>query len=124
MPFTKNKVKSAAAGRGGELKCYIQTDIQTDEAGPRGAFAPNKVVTAAWGCSICTEITNIHQKKMWKQRFEKIINIIVRQCFGCNLITHAFWGSWILQIENICFDANAKKLTLLTLLITLASGLH
>ena len=36
--------------RGGELKCYIHTDIQTyrhtdrasDEAGPRGAFAPNK----------------------------------------------------------------------------------
>ena len=35
--------------RGGELKCYIHTDIQTDrqtdrpsdEAGPRGAFAPN-----------------------------------------------------------------------------------
>ena len=34
-------------GRGGELKCYIQTYIQTDihidrpsdEAGPRGAFA-------------------------------------------------------------------------------------
>ena len=42
-------------GWGGELKCYIhtyrQTDIQTyrhtdrasDEAGPRGAFAPNKL---------------------------------------------------------------------------------
>ena len=32
--------------RGGELKCYIHTYIQTcrpsDEAGPRGAFAPNR----------------------------------------------------------------------------------
>ena len=37
--------------RGGELKCYIHTDIHTDlhtdrasdEAGPRGAFAPKKI---------------------------------------------------------------------------------
>ena len=30
-------------GRGGELKCYRQTYRHTeDEAGPRGAFAPNK----------------------------------------------------------------------------------
>ena len=35
-------------GRKGELKCYRHTDIQTyrpsDEAGPRGAFAPKNVI--------------------------------------------------------------------------------
>ena len=34
---------------GGELKCYIHTDIHTyrpsDEAGCRGAFAPKKFIT-------------------------------------------------------------------------------
>ena len=38
-------------GGGGELKCYRQTDRQTyrtsDEAGPRGAFAPKNVNTTA-----------------------------------------------------------------------------
>ena len=29
--------------RGGELKCYRHTDRPSDEAGPRGAFAPKKV---------------------------------------------------------------------------------
>ena len=29
-------------GRGGELKCYRHTDRPSDEAGPRGAFAPKK----------------------------------------------------------------------------------
>ena len=29
--------------RGGELKCYRQTYRTSDEAGPRGAFAPKKV---------------------------------------------------------------------------------
>ena len=30
--------------RGGELKCYRQTYRASDEAGPRGAFAPNNYV--------------------------------------------------------------------------------
>ena len=28
--------------RGGELKCYRHADRPSDEAGPRGAFAPKK----------------------------------------------------------------------------------
>ena len=45
--------QSHRRGRGGELKCYIQTDRHTDrytyrpsdEVGPRGAFAPKNPLT-------------------------------------------------------------------------------
>ena len=50
--FVRKLCPAIGEGRGGELKCFIQTYRQTDrqtyrtsdEAGPRGAFAPKKVV--------------------------------------------------------------------------------
>ena len=49
-PSNRKSITYFTDFRGGKLKCYRHTDIQTDihayrpsdEAGPRGAFAPKK----------------------------------------------------------------------------------
>ena len=66
-------------GDGRELKCYIQTDRQTyrtsDEAGPRGAFAPKN-----W--DVAREIREISRIYFnWKPKSNKNIKKTYVHCF-------------------------------------------